>query len=90
MSDVVVTLGMDAPEQEARFASAVEAFARWREETICGQAETEQHPDAPHIMVKTGWDISGQVEKKLIFQERKWAAAFLQFWRAEKRKPAGE
>jgi len=90
MTDVVVTLGMKAPEQEVQFASAIDAFARWREETICGQAEAEHHRDTPHIMVKTGWDVSGNVQKKLIFQERKWAAAFLQFWRAEKRKPAGE
>lgn len=82
MSDVVVTVGLDKPSQESQLAIAIEAFARWREETC----DPDFHDaDAPDIMVRTVWGADQKICKTLIFQDRKWAAAFLRFWRVQKR-----
>jgi len=35
--------------------------------------------------VKTGFQPCGAVQKTLIFQERRWAAAFLRIWRYQRR-----
>lgn len=80
MSDVIVTLGLERPEHETRLSKAIDAFARWREQSIGTSAEEY---DAPHIMVRTEWDTSGQLSKKLTFQDRSVADAFMRFWQAE-------
>ena len=80
MSDVIVTLGLEQPEHETRLSKAIDAFARWREQNIGTSVEEY---DAPHIMVRTEWDTSGQLSKKLTFPDRTGADAFMRFWRAE-------
>ena len=80
MSDVVVTVGLEKPEHETRLSKAIDAFARWREETM--SAGIDAH-DSLHIMVKTQWDTSGQLNKKLTFPDRTGADAFMRFWEAE-------
>ena len=80
MSDVVVTLGLEQPEHETRLSKAIDAFARWREQNFGSSLDDF---DAPHIMVRTEWDTSGQLSKKLTFPDRSGADAFLRFWRAE-------
>ncbi len=82
MSDVVVRVGLEEPSQETQLTMAIDAFARWRQESSDQECANN---DAPDIMVKTNWDAAGQVHKTLIFQDRKWAAAFLRFWREQKR-----
>ena len=82
MSDVIVRVGLDEPSQESQLTLAIDAFARWREDACDADCADN---DAPDIMVKTNWDATGQVHKTLIFQDRKWAAAFLRFWRDQKR-----
>jgi len=80
MSDVVVTVGLEKPEHETRLSKAIDAFARWKEQTIGASAEA--YDELP-IMVRTEWDTSGQMNKKLTFSDRSGADAFMQFWRAE-------
>lgn len=80
MSDIVVTVGLERPEQETRLSKAIDAFARWREQNI---GQSQDIYDAPHIMVRTEWDTSGQMNKKLTFQDRIGADAFMRFWKEE-------
>jgi len=80
MSDVVVTVGLEKPEHETRLSKAIDAFARWKEQMISSSAE---QADTLPIMVRTEWDTSGQLSKKLTFPDRNGADAFMQFWNAE-------
>ena len=81
MSDVVVTVGLEKPEYESRLSKAIDAFARWKEQTIRSSADDV---DELPIMVRTEWDTSGQMNKKLTFPDRSGADAFMRFWQAEK------
>ncbi len=76
MSDVIVNLALEKPEDSARLAKALDAYAHWFSEA--------GHPseDAPDVMVRTAYDASGSLSKQVIFQDQKWAAAFLRFWRS--------
>jgi hypothetical protein len=85
MSDVVVNLGVERPRDELVLASAIEAYAKWRQ-YMCNPEERHEDSDAPDIMVKTRHGGNGVVTKTLIFQERRWAAAFLRIWRSERRR----
>ena len=80
MSDVVVTVGLERPDHETKLSKAIDAFARWREQNF--GSSLHDH-DAPHIMVRTEWDTSGQLSKKLTFPDRSGADAFLRFWREQ-------
>lgn len=80
MSDVVVTVGLEKPEQETRLSKAIDAFARWKEQ-VSGKGLDQS--DALPIVVRTDWDTSGQLNKKLTFPDRNGADAFLRFWHAE-------
>lgn len=82
MSDVVVRVDLESAAEESVLAQAIDAFTRWRSET-CPADDTCR--DAPEIMVKTSWRHDS-LEKTLIFQDRRWAAAFLKFWRVERRR----
>ena len=84
MNDVVVNLGLDRPEDAQILASAIDTYARWRQ-NLCAVESRHLDEDAPDIMVKTGFRACGAVQKTLIFQERRWAAAFLRIWRYQKR-----
>lgn len=81
MSDIVVTVGLEKPEHETRLSKAIDAFARWKEQAM--RASAEEVDDLP-IMVRTEWDTSGQMNKKLTFPDRSGADAFMRFWQAEK------
>jgi len=80
MSDVVVTVGLERPEHESRLSKAIDAFARWREQNVNSALDDF---DAPQIMVRTEWDTSGQLSKKITFPDRSGADAFMRFWHAE-------
>ncbi|MEL6567718.1 MAG: hypothetical protein AAFQ22_04815 [Pseudomonadota bacterium] len=84
MNDVVVNLGLDRPGDEQILASAIETYARWRQ-NLCEIDSRQASDDAPDIMVKTGFKSCGAVQKTLIFQERRWAAGFLRIWRYQRR-----
>ena len=76
MSDIIVNLELEKPEDSARLAKALDAYAHWF--STAGQPSE----DAPDVMVRTAFDASGALSKQVIFQDKKWAAAFLQFWRS--------
>lgn len=76
MSDVIVNLALEEPEDGARLAEALDAYAHWFSEAGNPSA------DAPDVMVRTAFDASGTLSKQVIFQDKKWAAAFLRFWRS--------
>ena len=76
MSDVVVELWLDNSEDDERFATALDTFVMWQDESGAAAAD-----NAPDMMVRTSFDASGALSKKVIFQDRKWADAFLHFWR---------
>lgn len=84
MNDVVVQLGLEGPKDEQILASAIDTYARWRQ-NICEFDSRHGDDEAPDIMVKTGFQPCGAVQKTLIFQERRWAAAFLRIWRYQRR-----
>lgn len=85
MADVVVTLGLKEPWEEQILANAIDTFARWRE-TVCASEAGDRLIEAPEIMVKTALGEDGAVRKQIIFQDRRWAAAFLHIWRNHKRR----
>lgn len=85
MSDVVVNLGLERPRDEVVLASAIETYTNWRQ-YMCNRDERHEDGEAPDIMVKTRHAADGNVIKTLIFQERRWAAAFLRIWRSERRR----
>lgn len=85
MSDVVVNLGLEAPADEVVLTNAIETYTKWRQ-YMCNPEERQDDGDAPEIMVKTRPGSNGEVTKTLIFQERRWAAAFLRIWRNERRR----
>jgi hypothetical protein len=87
MSDVVVNLGLEAPRDEVILANAIDTYTKWRQ-YMCNPEERQYDGDAPDIMVKTRPSADGAVTKTLIFQERRWAAAFLRIWRSERRREA--
>lgn len=85
MNDIVLNLGVNDPRDERVLQSAIDLFTRWRAET-CLEPSSDLATDAPEIMVRTAHSSCGSVEKQVIFQDRRWAAAFLKIWRAEKRR----
>ena len=85
MTDVVVNLGLKNPGDERKLANAIETYARWRS-YMCDAEARQPEGEAPDIMVKTGFQSCGGIQKTLIFQERRWAAAFLRIWRNECRR----
>ncbi len=85
MNDIIVNLEVQDPRDERVLLSAIDLFTRWRAET-CLEPSSDVDTDAPEIMVRTAHSGCGAVEKQVIFQERRWAAAFLKIWRAEKRR----
>ncbi len=78
MSDVIVSVDVACAAEADELSQAIEAFTQWRFEA-CGEAGGDC-ADAPEIMVKTAW-TQDAVKKTLIFQERRWADAFMDFWR---------
>lgn len=84
MTDIIVNLGMESPQDESALARTIQLYTVWRQ-NLC-DAEERVVGDAPDIMVKTtGFCSGGHVEKSVIFQDRRWAAAFLRIWRSQRR-----
>ena len=77
MSESVLNLGVDCPEDELALEQAIETFTKWRIETS-GTGWMER--DLPDLIVKTVWDAHGQLQKLLIFAESKWKEVFMAIW----------
>lgn len=84
MADVVLRLGLTRPGDEGALDRSIATYAQWRAYLCDVEARTED-ADAPDIMVKTSFGVSGAIEKLLIFQDRRWAAGFLKIWRNQRR-----
>lgn len=79
MSEIVVRMPVRGQEESERLAHALDIFARLK-------AEQEPESDA-FMMLKTEL-LDGAVTKSVVFQARSQAAAFLSFWRQERRRLA--
>lgn len=77
-TDIVVDLGLKSAEEVALLATVVDAFVQ----QFLGR--NRQGSDAPDMMVRTAFTPDGEVSKSVIFQDRKWAEAFVNFWEVQK------
>ena len=77
-TDIVVDLGLKSAEEVALLATVVDAFVQ----QFLGR--NRQGGDAPEVMVRTAFTPDGEVSKAVIFQERKWADEFVNFWEVQK------
>lgn len=77
-TDIVVDLSLKSAEEVALLATVVDAFVK----QFLGR--TRLGNEAPDVMVRTAFSPDGEVSKKLIFQERRWADAFVAFWETQK------
>ena len=77
-TDIVVDLGLKSAEEIALLATVVDAFVK----QFMGRNRSGL--EAPEMMVRTAFSPSGEVSKTVIFQERKWADAFMAFWEVQK------
>ena len=80
--DVVVHLPINGQREDDLFASTLEAFAKWLSESCMAD-------EAPSSVFVTTEMTGGAARKTLIFEERRSAAAFLVFWRQQKRQAFG-
>ncbi|MEZ6001507.1 hypothetical protein [Hyphomonas sp.] len=76
-TDIVVDLGLKSAEEVALLAVVVDAFVQ----QFLGR---NRQGDAPDMMVRTAFTPDGEVSKAVIFQDRKWADAFVNFWEVRK------
>ena len=79
MNDIVVDLDLGTPEEQALWEMAVDFFVGLLD---CDENVSER--DAPDMMVHTAFKPNGRICKRLIFQDRTWADAFLDFWEEQK------
>jgi len=77
-TDIVVDLGLKSADEVALLATVVDAFVKQF------LSRTRLGTEAPEMMVRTAFSPSGEVSKTVIFQERKWADAFVDFWEVQK------
>lgn len=77
-TDIVVDLSLKSAEEVALLATVVDAFLKQFMNRNRFGAE------APEMMVRTAFSADGEVSKTVIFQERKWADAFMAFWESQK------
>ena len=79
--EVVVQLPIDGARESQLFAATVEAFAKWLSEQPCMDGG-----DGPNGALFVRTEVSdARTRKVLTFEERRSAAAFLVFWRRQKR-----
>ena len=77
-TDIVVDLSLKSAEEVALLATVVDAFVQqFLNRKRFGN-------EAPDMMVRTAFSPDGEVSKTVIFQERKWADAFVAFWEVQK------
>jgi hypothetical protein len=79
MSDVVVRMPVRGEEEGERLSHALDSFARLK---------AEQEPDSDVFMMMKTEMLDGAVIKCLVFDARSHAAAFLTYWRHERRRLA--
>ncbi|MEQ8299077.1 MAG: hypothetical protein RH945_00895 [Hyphomonas sp.] len=79
MCDVIVDLDLGTPEEQVLWEKAVDFFV-----DMLDSGESAAQADAPDMMVRTAFKANGRVSKQLIFQDRTWADAFLNFWEEQK------
>jgi len=77
-TDIVVDLSLKTAEEAALLATVVDAFVQ----QFLGRNRAGK--DAPDMMVRTAFSTDGEVSKTVIFQDRKWADAFVDFWESQK------
>jgi hypothetical protein len=76
-TDIVVDLGLKSAEEVALLATVVDAFVQ----QFLGR---NRNGEAPDMMVRTAFTPDGGVSKAVIFQDRKWADAFVNYWEVRK------
>ena len=79
MNDIVVDLDLGTPEEQVLWEVAVDFFVG-----MLDSHEDVSESDAPDMMVHTAFKPNGRISKQLIFQNRTWAEAFLDFWEEQK------
>ena len=79
MNDIIVDLDLGTPEEQALWEMAVDFFVG-----MLDSDESASELDAPDMMVHTAFKPNGRICKQLIFQDRTWADAFLDFWEEQK------
>ncbi len=79
MNDIVVDLDLGTPEEQVLWELAVDFFVG-----LLDSDENISEADAPDMMVHTAFKPNGRMSKQLIFQDRTWADAFLDFWEEQK------
>lgn len=77
-TDIVVDLSLKTAEEVALLATVVDAFVQ----QFLGRGRPGN--DTPDMMVRTAFSPDGEVSKTVIFQERRWADAFIDFWEVQK------
>jgi hypothetical protein len=75
MSDVFVTLDVTSPEEDARLFSAIDAFVGQQIARYGAEGE-----DMLTIIVRSAFDATGALRKRLVFQNRQTADEFVDFW----------
>lgn len=79
MTEVVVKLEGEDAGDGLRLASALDAFAKWCEES----SDCDDASQALDFMMTTE-HTGSMLKRKLIFQDRGHAAKFLVFWRTQR------
>lgn len=79
MNDVIVDLDLGTPEEQVLWEMAVDFFVG-----MLDSDDAASELDAPDMMVRTAFKPNGRVSKRLIFQDRSWADAFVEFWEEQK------
>lgn len=74
MNDVVVDLKVATVEEDERLTAILDTFL------MSCISDGKVGSDAPEMMMRTVFSPDGAIQKKLIFQSRKWADAFMAFW----------
>jgi hypothetical protein len=77
-TDIVVDLSLKSAEEVALLATVVDAFVQ----QFLGR--NRNTGEAPDMMLRTAFTPDGEVSKTVIFQDRKWADAFVNFWEDQK------
>lgn len=77
MTDVVVRIDIDDQNSEAKLFAAIDEFAMSKRGS---EPDNCLGKDAPDIMIKTV-SLGEFIQKKIIFQAREDAEAFMYFWR---------
>ena len=78
MKEFVVNLNFSAVGEHELLSSVLDSFLNKH------ASPSSAHADVPELMVRTAFTPDGEISKKLIFQDRKWADAFVSYWEKHK------